>query len=144
MFVVTQLHRCGLSPAAQDGDSSLVNECPSPQPRCWRMKGCEDSGSGKLHRRYRYNRYETSSYSHSGRDSVNPGPGEGGRGGDSGRGSVTSDILTQCALCGQQYTEPRVGPAAAASAINHVSISLQLLPCLHTFCSSCLWNFTPR
>ena len=48
---------------------------------------------------------------------MHPAAGEGVRGGDSGRGSVTSDILTQCALCGQQYTEPRVGPADAASAI---------------------------
>ena len=34
---------------------------------------------------------------------------------------MTSDILTQCALCGQQYTEPRVG---AASAIYHLYLYL--------------------
>ena len=35
---------------------------------------------------------------------------------------MTSDILTQCALCGQQYTEPRVGAASALLSIIYIYI----------------------
>ena len=66
---------------------------------------------------------------------------------DSGRSSlclvnehIQRNILV-CALCKQLYSQPKVitpHPSLCSS------ILLQLLPCLHTFCTTCLWNFTPR
>ena len=79
---------------------------------------------------------------------------------DSGRSSLclaTEHIqrsFLSCQLCGQVYNKPRVGNTTTTTTMySHHNINkriksygniFQILPCLHTFCTGCLWNFTPR